>query len=484
MIRKTVYSLMPAVTALFLLASCNGEEMPGMEVPAQTDPPQEIRFEMAYATPATAPDNGIPGTRVVTSTDGTYTNTWENGDEVGVFIVKGNAGLQSSGNWVDNVKMTFDGGNWSYTLPPGKAYYPTDEPLGFYAYYPYSDAFNPVSQSLTLPADQSGQTDPAGLYLFTARTTGVRNRSEAVRLEFSPALAMVELSLTGGGDGGRLNDRIAATMEGCKTGYTLALETGKTETEGDVSPVTLRRVEQPGDADYRTNYTYRALVPAQTTAANSELFRFTYKNTGMDKKLSYSPEAAVVLEAGQVKPFEITLKPAIDPSHEYKVGDIYPHNGLPMGVVYEVGDGGRPGRIVYHESLYTTWGKKLLIPDNESSGKANMKAVYEANGRSFDGLPPFQWADGLNPSGTEYTDNAKGIWYLPAHDELEAVCNLWDSLADSFKKLSFPDKDSQHFGSSTLSSDKSYSGFLWVQMWYRFDAIRDYHSYFIAVMEF
>lgn len=486
--RNIVYSLIPAATALFLLASCNREEMPGMEMPQQTDSPQEIRFEMAYATSTIVPDNDAPGTRVSTSTDGAYTNTWEDGDEVGVYIVKGDATLQASDNWVDNMKMTYHNGGWDYTLPTGKERYPIGEPLNFYAYYPYSATTDPTSQRMALPTDQSGQTD---FSVLTARTMRVHSRLEPVRLEFSSALAMIELSLKSGGDGGKLSDRIVATAKGCKLNFILDLETGKAETEGNTSSVILRRVEQPGDAGYRTSYTYRALVPAQTLAAGSELFCFTYKNVSIDNKLIYSPAEAVKLEAGQVKPFKITLKPAIDPSHVYNVGDIYPHNGLPMGVVYEVNSNGLHGKIVYHESIDIAWGKADKIPENEESGRANMRAVYEANSQSFDGYPVFQWADNLNPAGTEYPDDAKGIWYLPAQRELIALCDQWDDyLADSFKKLSLPDRNDNYFGSSTATENNTYFtyGYLWdIVLGYGWKVVatpRDVSSYFFAIMEF
>lgn len=92
---------------------------------------------------------------------------------------------------------------------------------------------------------------------------------------------------------------------------------------------------------------------------------------------------------------------------------------------YEVSADGRQGKIVYYGYIYTTWGKEVWIPDNMSSGRANMKAVYEVNDRSFDGYPPFQWADGLTPSGMEYAEDAKGIWYLPAKDEVELMLGHW-----------------------------------------------------------
>lgn len=486
--RNIIYSLIPASTALFLLVSCNQDEMSGMEV-AASDSPQEIRFEMAYATPTEVPDNGAPGTRVSTSTDGSYTNSWEDGDEVGVYIVKGNAGLQNTGNWVDNMKMTYSNGNWSYTLPSGKEYYPCDEALSFYAYYPYDDAFTPTSQSFQLPTDQSGQADITDMYLFTARRAGVQNSSEPVRLEFSSALAMIELSLTSGGDGGRLTDRLVVTMEECKTDFKLNLESGQAEAANTVGTFTLRRVEQPDDADYKTKYTYHALVPAQMLAGANVRFDFAYKNIAIGSKLSYRPNEAINLEAGMVNRFAITLKPVIDPTHKYKVGDIYPHKGLPMGMVYEVGSDGQSGKIVYYEYTYTTWGKEMDITTDRNLGRQNMRAVYAANGNSFDGFPPFQWVDNLNPTGTKYEDNDKKIWYLPAVYELQALCRQWDLLADSFEKLSFPDKSTKFVSSHTGNSSIAFAGVEFIQDqghydWAVFYGLRKSQYGYFAVMEF
>lgn len=489
MIRKLVYALAPVATALLLLASCHNEELPEVNLPAKTESPQEIRFEMAYATPAKVPDNGTPVTRISTSTDGSYTNTWEEGDEVGLYIVKGNAGLQSTGNWVDNMKMTYSNGNWSYTLPSGKEYYPVDEALNFYAYYPYFDGLNPISNLVTLPIEQSQLTNIEDSYLFTARTTGIQNSSEPVRLEFSSALAMIELSLKSGGDGGILTDRMVVTMEGCQTHLSFNLESGQTEAAGNVSPITLRRVEQPDDADYRTNYTYQAIVPAQTLEAGEVKFSFTYGFKGEDPMI-HNLADNITLEQGWVKPFDITLTPVIDPTHKYEVGDVYPHKGFPIGVVYEVNGTGQHGKIVYRECTHTSWGKNGWILENEESGRANMRAVYNANSQSFDGYPAFQWANSLNPADTEYSDNAKGIWYLPALNEFKALCSQWDNLADSFEKLSLPDREDNYFGSSSSASEQMYAYRYWsffeqVPIWRTgFGKKETFPTYFFAIMEF
>lgn len=490
MIRKLVYALAPVATALLLLASCHNEEMPEVKLPAKTDSPQKIRFEMTYATPDVSSDKGTPVTRISTSTDGSYTNSWENGDEVGVYIVKGNAGLQDTNNWVDNMKMTYSNGDWIYTLPSGKEYYPADEALSFYAYYPYTDRFKPTSQVGGVQTDQNGLTNIEDSYIFTARTTGIQNSSEPVRLEFSSTLAMIELTLKNEGDGGRLTDRIVVTMEGCKTDLVLNLESGQTEAAGDISPITLRRVEQPTDADYATSYTYHALIVPQTLKAGEVKFSFTYGFKGEDPMI-HNLADNVTLKQGWVKPFDITLTPVIDPTHKYEVGDVYPHKGFPIGVVYEVDGTGQHGKIVYRECTHTSWGKNGWILENEESGRANMRAVYNANSQSFDGYPAFQWANSLNPADTEYTDNAKGIWYLPALNELRALCSQWDNLADSFEKLSLPNREGNDFGSSSSSSNMMYAATTWTKYgstlfhWTRVDAQKiSAPSYFFAIMEF
>lgn len=133
MLRRIIYALIPAVISLFLFASCSKDDMPGTE-PEQTISPQKIRFNMAYATP----DNGAIGTRVAVSTDGHYTNTWQEGDVVGVMIIDDKKGYSSiNRNLAQNMPMTYKGGRWEYELPDTCTYYPKDGTLSFIAYFPY-----------------------------------------------------------------------------------------------------------------------------------------------------------------------------------------------------------------------------------------------------------------------------------------------------------------------------------------------------------
>lgn len=294
MLRKIIYALIPAVTSLVLFASCSKDDMPGTEL-EHTIPPQKIRFEMAYATP----DNGAIDTRVAVSTDGRYTNIWQEGDEVGVMIIDDKKGYSNiNRNLAQNMKMTYKGGRWIYTLPDTCTYYPKDGTLSFIAYFPYiGEFFNFSDVQISLTSLE----DSKFMHFLYAKTTGVRNTSEPVTLEFSPLQACIELSVKGG------NDQIITELHGCDIDFSLYVETGTVKGYDIIKPLELSRLEQPGDADYATRYTYRAFIIPQTIAAGTELFRFK----DGEKQWIYRTTEEIKLEAGQVKPFEITLVPIL-----------------------------------------------------------------------------------------------------------------------------------------------------------------------------
>lgn len=292
MLRRIIYALIPAVISLFLVASCNQDDMPGTE-PEQTIPPQKIRFNMVYATP----DNGAIGTRVAVSTDGNYTNTWQDGDEVGVMIIDDKKGYSSiNRNLAQNMKMTYKGGRWIYTLPDTCTYYPKDGTLSFIAYFPYIEEFFNFSD---VEISFTSLEDSKFMHFLYAKTAGVRNTSEPVTLEFSPLQACIELSVKGG------NDRIITELHGCDINFGFYVETGTLKGHDIIKPMKLPRVEQPGDADYMTRYTYRAFLYPQTIGVGTDLFLFKDDR----HQWIYRTTEEIKLEAGQVKPLEITLNP-------------------------------------------------------------------------------------------------------------------------------------------------------------------------------
>ena len=110
------------MAACTLLAACHQDETTNR--PPETLSDHAIRFEIGFA----------PTTRTETGAD--FKTTWTSGDRIGLFAAPAGEPLQSTGNPIHNVALTFDGTQWS-----GEAFWPEEcETLDFYAYYPYDEA--------------------------------------------------------------------------------------------------------------------------------------------------------------------------------------------------------------------------------------------------------------------------------------------------------------------------------------------------------
>ena len=123
-----------------------------------------------------------------------------------------------------------------------------------------------------------------------------------------------------------------------------------------------------------------------------------------------------------VEKFEESDKTIIENKHTsesqntvtYKVGDYYNENGK-EGVVFEVWDGGRHGKIVSLDKTQRQWDTRVKYEngvctnaDSETDGKANTDKVMARSDRDY--FPAFKWC------------RAKGdSWYLPAKSELMEI---------------------------------------------------------------
>lgn len=478
MIRKLTFPLAAAAAALALLAACTAADPLADDRPAAPAPdddprrPVPIRLEPAcVAMPdAAGPDAGPahpgtpsaaapPATRAVTNPD--YSNSWQEGDAVGLYIVKGDAGLQTDGsNWVNNLKMTYTGGKWQYTLPEGKECYPSDgEKLSFYAYYPYEEAYKPEYGVLwDFLYDQRNRSEK---YPCLAQTTGVGKTHDPVPLAFVPLAAMVEVKVKNsakGHPGGRASELLVVTLQGCTNGFVCVVGKWPAPVEPGNHYVMFRRVEQPGDADYATSYTYRALIPAQTLPRGTQLV-FSHSPVWTDRpadqpQLRYTLPKDVKLEWGHYNRFEVTLEPkGTLENYLYKVGAIYPQPdcGLPLGVVYETegdADDGEHGKIVgLSEVNHLQWGTEDprvpgyagIATPNAGNGRLNMNTLYGAHGGSFPATYPlFRWAAGLNPTPTDYADRAqKEVWYVPAEKEALDMLIQADKINKALKSAGY-----------------------------------------------
>lgn len=425
---RNLHKIAFALFALLLAASCDKEEFAGR--PADDGQPQPIRFDIAMAT-ATATPSGV-STRVTTATD--YTSTFTAGDRVGLYIVKGNAGLQPSDNWVDNALLTYDGEKWTCDLPEGKEYFPHDgSQLSFYAYYPYkAQLADSLVIEFTVPSDQSTDSGFASAYLMTASETYVSRRHDPVSLWFSHQLALVRVKLIDGDEPKDIAPGRAdvVTLKGRKLRTRLSLP----DNDGGYVWGAATDVKMHYNTDDRCWY---ALVPRQTVTAGSGLLTFEW--TGITT-LNHKTGQDFHLLAGAVNQLDITIDAKIDPNHVYAVGDAYPYAGFEKkGVVFEVSNGGKSGKIISLKREYglywSTDTSYVTKANNKLNGRVNMATLRTMDPlypERFDECQAFKWgAHCLNPENTTYAADSKGLWYLPADEELKPMY-----AADNKEKVS------------------------------------------------
>lgn len=446
--RKNIHQIASALFVLLAVA-CSKEEFADIPMDGEQ---QEIRFDIAMAN---ATPSG-PSTRVSTATD--FTSTFTAGDKVGLYIVIGDdSELKSTGNWVENVPMTFDGTTWTCDLPEGKKCYPTDgSKLSFYAYYPYdSKVTDPLNMSFSVQANQSAGLSSS--YLMTASKKGVSKSHNPVQLTFAHKLAMVKVNLINGQQAHNIAPGPAdvVTLKGRWLTTSLNLATDDVGSSGPPTDVKMH---------YNTaDKCWYALVPHQlvTTSSVQLTFEWTHILT-----LKHAPPKPFTLAKGEVKPLNITINAnmTIDKNHVYAVGDAYPYVGFDKkGVVFEVSGGGKSGKILSRERVYgLTWSTESFLTNanNDNNGRVNMKTVLNHD-NTFAQYPAFQWVHGLNSESTTYEADSKGIWYLPARYEITPMFagENKEKVSRTLKALGMEDPLPENYGmwSSTEAYDGGYS---------------------------
>lgn len=412
-----------------LLSGCSSED--DIAPPILPSGKSGITFSMGFT--------GQDGLKAATDKD--FKTVWEPEDEVGLFIVKGSGGLQASGNYVDNLKMEYSGTSWTYTLPVGKEYYPNDgDELHFYAYYPYDEAMaDPTSHTFSVQTDQNGQTSGKSNYnlsdLLLAKAENVVKSDNAVQLTFSHAMSLVQVEVKKEINVPSFDDDFTVTLTNAKPDATLNWTNELTGT-GTPTDIVMHRV---ADA---TGYIYRALLPAQTLAANTKV---TFVQTTADKEIDmeYQGVKSTALTAKNAHKYSVTLGWGIDPDHEYAVGDAYPHTGPAMGIVFWLDNPSngksKHGKIVgLHEISFTIWAdwtewSVQTYATDQFNGLLNMHTMslfISSEGKSWSNFPAFEWVHNMNSPSEDYGNpSATGVWYLPAYNELGNNAN---SLYNAF----------------------------------------------------
>ncbi|WP_347084418.1 fimbrillin family protein [Bacteroides ovatus] len=268
----------------FLLISCEEIDELNNEIIKVTKNELKLDFELSSTT------------RVITGND--YKTTFDNGDAIGVFIVKRSMStlpvLSPSENFAHNIKLVYNKSldRWVFAGEP--IVVSESQPnmvLDFYAYYPYVDAANPTALICPVITDQSNSTNFNGATVLVSKKEGVPIDTEKVTLSLSHLMSLVQVQVTD-------------TDSGVKTKMNLCAKVGATYnllnptdivTTGPVSDIIMKRVESDNNT---TSYTYWAIVPPQTIDKNEILFKSTLG-------WKYKAGEEVSLKPGSVEKYEI-----------------------------------------------------------------------------------------------------------------------------------------------------------------------------------
>lgn len=222
-----------------LVAGCSG----GSDEPAPTPPDSkkvEIKINPSVAD-ARATDYGF-----------------EKGDHVGLYIVNRTDGvlgtLLNSGNYVDNMRFTYDG-----TWIPDNVLYWKDEKThaDFYLYYPYTNVSSVKAHPVALQSDQSTEAAYKASDFMVGKTMDVAPTAAATIISVSHVMSRIIISLEAGN--GFTKESLAASnvsvkINGIKCNSTVDLSTGEVTPTGNPTTVT----------PLFSDNTYKALIVPQT----------------------------------------------------------------------------------------------------------------------------------------------------------------------------------------------------------------------------
>ena len=197
--------------------------------------------------------------------------TYENGDEVGIYVVNYNGAtagtLATSGNQVDNAQFTFDGSKWS----PENSIYWKDKSTAadFYAYYPYSESTNISAHPFSVQANQSSEDAFWASDFLWGKTTKVSPTKNAVPIVTNHSLSRILVDIKPG-NGFTAESWAAATKSvkicDVKTSATIDLSTGIATATGNNCEIIPLAAAETG-----TTLSYQAMMIPQVVADNSKL---------------------------------------------------------------------------------------------------------------------------------------------------------------------------------------------------------------------
>lgn len=273
--KKTIYIALAVIT----LASCTKSESAALE------DSNELKFNVSFlgtGTKATA-------------------NAFESGDAISVYAVErasdgSQIPLQVGGNWLNNEKVTFDGGQWT----PARTLYWNERHCDFYGIYPHQPNITSVEAfPFTVATDQTGDGYEASDLLY-AYAENVSRSDGSVGLKFQHIMSKLIVNVVKGPKfEGEIPDDVVAHIYNTNVECRANFITGSVEKNafGAKSTITMKKL---------SNDRFEAVLVPQNIEKRTPLVELTMGG------IAYLLDYSLSFRAGYAHTITLTLNTSPD----------------------------------------------------------------------------------------------------------------------------------------------------------------------------
>jgi len=206
-------------------------------------------------------------------------------------------------------------------------------------------------------------------------------------------------------------------LTGCKEDSSIEIDITSKDVSGYGDVIT---VQVKSSASWTVTSDKSWATPSMIGSTKDETVEIAIAPNSTGKK----DVAIVTFKTGE-SAAKLTINRAAAAVSIYRVGDFYPDNQNPIGIVFEVINPGIHGKIVsLNEKNLSTWGLlTCTYATDMEDGSMNLLTIQNIN-FTLEKFPAFYWC------------SSQGIeWYLPAYRELASISEAADNVNVSLQKI-------------------------------------------------
>ena len=389
-----------------------------------------IKFSIAISDSA--------GTKV--TTNNRFETVFDDNDVIGLFIYMRNEGeeisVETNTLYVDNIRLTYSNGIWELEEP---IYYPDSKTLlDIYAYHPYKE--DAKVDSLEYYADIETSE------LLIASAIGIKRNENTISLRFQHMQSLVYLALSKNDNVPDFDENLSVYFNGIIGGrYNIS-------TKELTEPLTgIIKMTLTSEANQETR-SYIATVPEQTVTPGIlfSIFQMTSYNEILSSNVIDQPET---FTRGHVRIFFVRIKQDIPKNITYQQYDLYPKYGTPLGMVIDVYNGGKNGKVISLKNVgkvewATLQAEAYVTGATDFNDGITNKMKIQSLENWEDDYPAFK-------ACVDYGER----WYLPCINEMKwflTNVNNGYRLDAINNNLAHHRNNNPELGIETIYSDESY----------------------------